>query len=56
LAHEPIDIFPGRPLGSQGRTTTSERGRLKTALAWAAALVIFGAAGFWAHRSLQAEV
>ena len=56
MSRDPIDIFPGRALGSRGRTTTSERGRLKTALAWAAALVMFGAAGFWAHRSLQAEV
>ncbi|HSY38815.1 MAG TPA: cache domain-containing protein, partial [Polyangia bacterium] len=56
MSRDPIDIFPGRALGSRARPTTSERGRLKTALAWAAALVMFGAAGFWAHRSLQAEV
>ena len=56
LARDPIDIFPGRPLGSPGRTATSAWGRLRTALAWAVALLIFAASGFWAHRSLQAEV
>ena len=56
LSPEPIDIFPGRSLGPPGRTTTVAPARLKTALAWAAALVMFGASGIWAHRSLQAEV
>ena len=58
LSGDQIDIFPGRPLGeqAQGRATTGQRARLTTALAWAAALVMFGAAGVWAHVRLQAEV
>jgi tRNA A-37 threonylcarbamoyl transferase component Bud32 len=56
LSPEPFDIFPGRPLGPPRGTTAIARGRLKTALAWLAALLLFGASGLWAHRSLQAEV